>query len=321
MSQPSPATAGRARLHLLPPLVALLALGFSGQQAEAQTPGREPAILEIPAGARALGLGMALQLGSNDPDVAFTHPALVQRLSGMQAGHTRFGSAATSYSLSAATDWFGGGVALSVRTLEYSGPAQGAGTRSGGLDPLLHEDEEAPGVSESAATVTWGRSLFGVALGVSGRLSSQRFEGSRVTAGTLDMGAAHSLGPVQVALSARNLGREPTLNGEGLALPREFVLGLGGYGRSLGPLDVGGAAQVTRRDDGEVIVGGGLEVGYWPVRGRTFVGRVGFRRVPEGKASPVTFGGSFWGDALVLDYAFQSVDGADGIHRISLGWR
>lgn len=322
MTQRLPAPPRRARLNTLLPVLALLALGHSGQEAEAQTPGREPAILEIPAGARAMGLGMALQLGSDDPDLAFTHPALVQRLSGMQAGHTRFGTAATAYSLSAATDWFGGGVALSVRTLEYgrgSGPA--AGTRAGGLDAFLLEDGTTTGVSESAATVTWGRSLFGVALGVSGRLSTQRFDGSSVTAGTVDVGAALPLGPLQVALTARNLGREPELDGEGLELPQEFVLGAGAYGRQLGPLDVGAAAQVTRRDDGEFLYGGGLEVGYWPIRGRTFVGRVGFRNVPEGEASPVTFGGSFWGDALVLEYAFQPVDDADGIHRISVGWR
>ncbi len=321
MTHRFPAAPRRTRLYLLLPVISLMALGLSGQEAGAQTPGREPAILEIPAGARAMGLGMALQLGSSDPDLAFTHPALVQRLSGMQAGHTRFGTAATAYSLSAATDWFGGGVALSVRTLDYRGPVQGAGTRSGGLDPLLLDDGNAPGVSESAATVTWGRSLFGVALGVSGRLSTQRFDGSSVTAGTVDVGAARPLGRLQVALTARNLGRDPELNGEGLELPQEWVLGAGTYGRPLGPLDVGGAAQVTRRDDGEFIYGGGLEVGYWPIRGRTFVGRVGFRSVPEGEASPVTFGGSFWGDALVLDYAFQPVDGADGIHRISVGWR
>jgi hypothetical protein len=282
--------------------------------ASAQTPGREPAVVELAPGARALGLGMALQVGSDDPDLAFVHPALVQDLRGMQVGYTRFGSNASAFGVSAAGDWFGGGVALSVRTLEYPGAAGGPGLRGAGLDDFLGDPNGAPGVSESAATLTYGRTLFGVRLGVSGRLFTQRHGDTRSTGQAADIGAATTLGPLRVALSGRNLAGDPEL-------PEEVVLGAGAYGRPLGPVDVGLAAQVRYRDDGEFVVGGGLEVGYWPIRGRTFVGRVGFRNVPEGEASPVTLGGSFWGDSLVLDYAWQPVDGLDGIHRISVGWR
>jgi hypothetical protein len=65
-------------------------------------------------------------------------------------------------------------------------------------------------------------------------------------------------------------------------------------------------------------------VGYWPVRGRTFVGRLGAQVVPEGSdASPFTFGFAFWGDDLVVEWAFQPFDGApeSGTHRFSIGWR
>ena len=41
----------------------------------------------------------------------------------------------------------------------------------------------------------------------------------------------------------------------------------------------------------------------------------------EGDASPVPFGSRFWGDDLVLEYAFQPVSGEDGLHRITVGWR
>jgi hypothetical protein len=119
----------------------------------------------------------------------------------------------------------------------------------------------------------------------------------------------------------RNLGPERSLDGVDVRLPTDVTLGWGGYGRPLGPLDLGAAAALGRRADGEVVFGGGLELGYWPVQGRTFVARVGVRNVPEGEASPVTFGGSFWGDRLVLEYAFQPVDDADGLHRVTLGWR
>lgn len=295
-------------------LLALLGLWGGAAPTSAQTPGREPVVVELAPGARAVGLGWAVQPGSNDPDLAFIHPALVQGLSGLQASYTRLGEWGAGYSAAAAADWFGGGVAISLHTLEYPGPASGPGTRGAGLDDLLASPVGGRGVSESAATVTYGRTLLGVEVGVSGRAYTQRFGEARSTGGAADLGLARGLGPLRVALSARNLGGDADL-------PEEVVLGAGAYGRPLGPLDVGAAAQIRYRDDGELVVGGGIELGYWPVRGRTFVGRVGFRNVPEGDASPVTFGGSFWGDALVLDYAYQPVDGRDGIHRIGLGWR
>jgi hypothetical protein len=288
--------------------------------AAAQTPEREPAVLELAPGARALGLGLAPQIGADDPDLAFVHPALATGLDGFHIGTSLFQGGGTGYSLSAATsDWFGGGVAASLHTLEYL--SLGAGRRPGGLDPLFDEDESGVGVSEMAATLTYARNLFGVDLGVSGRVTTQRFDGSSITTAMADVGASLPVGPLTAALSIRNVGREPELAGESLRLPTEVVLGVGGYGAEVGPLDLGLAAQLARRDDGEFLYGGGLEVGYWPIRGRTFVGRVGFRSVPEGDASPVTFGGSFWGDDLVLEYAFQPVSGEDGLHRITVGWR
>ena len=303
----------------------LVALGASAlliapQGTEAQTPEREPAVLELAPGARALGLGWAPQVGSNDSDLAFVHPALATGLAGFQVGTSLFQNGGSGYSLSTATrGWFGGGVAASIQTLEYNAP--GPGRRPGGLDPLFDGDDSGQGVSETAATLTYARDLFGIDVGVSGRVSTQRFDASSVTTAMVDVGAALPLGPLTTALTVRNLGREPELGGETLSLPTEVVLGVGGYGQQVGPLDMGMAAQVIRRDDGEFLYGGGLEVGYWPVRGRTFVGRIGFRNVPEGDASPVTFGGSFWGDDLVLEYAFQPVSGEDGLHRISVGWR
>lgn len=288
--------------------------------ARAQTPEREPAGVELALGARALGMGLAPQLGSDDPDLAFVHPALATGLSGFHLGTSLFRNGGTGYSLSAATsDWFGGGVAASIQTLEYLSP--GPGRRPGGLDPLFDGDGSGQGVSETAATLTYARDLFGIDVGLSGRVATQRFDASSVTTAMVDFGAALPVGPLTAALSVRNLGREPELGGEALRLPTEVVLGVGGYGRQVGPLDLGVAAQVARRDDGEFLYGGGLEIGYWPIRGRTFVGRVGFRNVPEGEASPVTFGGSFWGDDLVLEYAFQPVSGEDGLHRITVGWR
>ncbi|HSG48878.1 MAG TPA: hypothetical protein VLA43_13750, partial [Longimicrobiales bacterium] len=300
------------RLAILPLLALVSALASSA--VHAQTPGREPALLELIPGARSLALGMALQVSDRDPDLAFVHPALAVGAGGIRGGYTAFGHAAGGYTLSAGTDWFGGGVAVSLHSLEYLADPGGPGLREAGLDDFLTEPPSGAGVSESAATLTYARTLFGVQVGVSGRFFSQRFAGRRSTGEAVDLGAATSVGPLKVALSARNLGGDSDL-------PEELVLGAGAYGRPVGPLDLGAAAQLRYRDDGEVEVGAGLEFGYWPIRGRTFVGRVGVRNIPEGSARPVTVGGSFWGDSLVLDYAFQPMEGLDGIHRITVGWR
>jgi hypothetical protein len=294
----------------------LLLFGLAAPDSVAsQTPKREPVVVELLPGARALALGMAPQVGSNDPDLAWAHPALVQDLQGVQGSYTRFGSAAAAYTLSAATDWLGGGVAVTLHSLEYGRPSgTSPGERTIGLDDLFGEAGIEEAVGEMAASATYGRTVGGFQVGVTGRIFTQRYGAERVSGQSVDLGLARQVGPVQVALSGRNLGNYERL-------PQEVVLGAGAYGQPLGPLDLGAAAQVRYRDDGELELGGGVEFGYWPVRGRTFVGRVGVRSVREGEASPVTFGGSFWGDSLVLDYAFQPMDGLDGIHRLSIGFR
>jgi len=90
----------------------------------------------------------------------------------------------------------------------------------------------------------------------------------------------------------------------------------------VGPLDLAASGGLSYRRKGELVPSVGLEVAYWPVTGRTFVGRVGFRHLPrEQSASPVTFGGAFIGDAIVLEYAFEGFDSGSGSHRFGIGWR
>lgn len=98
-------------------------------------------------------------------------------------------------------------------------------------------------------------------------------------------------------------------------------MGGGFYGRPTGPLDFGMAAEISRRADGEFLAGGGIELGYYPVVGRNFVGRVGFRNVPEGEAKPFSVGGSYWGDDLVVEWGWHPIDGNGGMHTLSVGWR
>ena len=73
-------------------------------------------------------------------------------------------------------------------------------------------------------------------------------------------------------------------------LPFRVTFGASSNSYVVGPLDLIATAAVSRRRDGDVIPAAGVEVAWWPVRGRTFIGRLGVRRVPGDGASPVTLG-------------------------------
>ncbi len=300
------------------PLFAAVCLAVTAPQSVwAQAAERGPVVLGIGTGARAEGLGGAFQPGANDPNAAFVNPALAAIADGFRLGFERFDTEGTAASLSTASDWYGGGVFGAIQVLDWNGAP--AGQYPGGLDPLLEAGQ--PGSTELALSAGYGRSLFGVRAGIGAKYLMQRIGDSNAATVAVDLGLAQRLGPGWIHFAVRNLGEATNWSEGDVELPTEVALGWGAYGRPLGPLDVGGAIDVTRRADGEWLTRGGLEFGYWPVRGRTFVGRVGLRSVPEGDASPVSFGGSFWGDSIVLDYAFHSVDGTDGVHRFTLGWR
>lgn len=284
----------------------------------AQTPGREPAVVEVPASTRAVALGHAYQVGAPDTDVLFYNPALLGSADGVLAGIHTFGGDALGLTLSAARDYFGGAVGVGVQVLDLDTP--GPGLREGGLDPLLTDEED--GVSEVVGSVGYARTVFGFRVGAAVRLIAQRFTSMRQASAALDVGLGRRLGPVTLSLAAQNLGPDRELGQEQkIQQPLRGTLSAGRYGWQLGPLDVGAAAAVSLRDDEEVVAGGGVELAYWPIRGRTFIARVGGRSIPEGDAFPLTFGGGYRGDELVLDYAFQAVDDREGVHRITVGWR
>lgn len=291
----------------------------TGSPVWAQSAGHGPAVVELPASTRALALGDAFQLDAGDSDVLFYNPGLLGAAGGMMLGYHRFGDQSTAFTLSAATGWWGGAVGAGIQTLEYTTDAPPGG-RPAGIDPFVTSGGTV--VSEQVATVGYARSVGPVELGLAAKLIDQRHGDDRETSGAADIGVATRVGGFRMGLAARNLGPETDLGpGADVGSPERFTLGAGRYGLRLGPLDLGLAAAVSHRADGEWIAGGGVEVGYWPVIGRTFVVRAGARNVPDGEALPVTVGGSYWGDDLVLEYAFQPVDDHDGIHRLSVGWR
>lgn len=315
-SRPSPRRRAAGPGLLL--ILALLA-GMAGgaARAQAQLTGVEPAVAAVPAGARTAALGGAVHIGSPDADAVFLHPALValdlgrDAAGGAQLGYARIGDDATALSAAAVVPWFGGGLGISVHTLEYDAAA--SGLLGGLVDPPL---PGTGGLSEAQASLTWGRMVGPVSVGLTGRLLGQRGDGSRRTLEGVDVGLAGRAGPLVVAVSGRNLGGAA-------GLPGEVVFGAATRTAQVGWLDVSATAQARVREGSAWRVSPGLELSYWPVQGRTFFLRGGAELVGADArgARDWGVGGGFRGDEIRIDYAWVPVDDGTGIHRISVGWR
>jgi hypothetical protein len=292
-----------------------LAAALVPASAHAQSRGTLPKLLTLPASTRAMALGGAYQPTARHSDGIFYNPALINGSTGMGVDVQQWGWESSSATASAALPWFGGSVAVGLQTLQFG---VAAATVPDGEDHLF--DAGATAVSERLVAAGYARKLFGVDWGVAGKLADERVGTARSTVTMLDVGAARSVGPVVVGVSAMDLGSRPFDGKDGLAAPR-VVAGAGAYGQPVGIFDVGYAAALTWTED-RTSVGGGVELGYWPITGRTFVARFGARSVPSGSdASPFTFGFAFWGDDLRLEWAYQDFGGgASGTHRFGLAW-
>lgn len=276
-----------------------------------------PKVLSLPASVRAMALGGAYMMNAGHADALFYHPALLTGASGFGLEIQRWGERASASAASAAMAWLGGGVGIGLQTLQtnlpdFHVPEGQAILLAGGALP----------VSERVATVGYARRLFGVQFGVAGKLVEERLGAASSTTVLMDVGAARSLGPVTVGLTVQDLGND-AFQVDGDFGPARVVLGAGSYGRQVGPLDLGFTVALSHgRDDTRV--GGGLELGYWPISGRTFVARVGLQTTPEEDegVDPFTFGFAFWGDDLVLEWAYQGFGDLDGnTHRFGVRWR
>ena len=304
----------------------LLLLGLTASPAEAQTRERGPLVLELPANTKALALGNAFALGFQDPDAVFYHPGLLNRAQGMAVSVQRFGEASTLAAFSAGTSWYKGGVVLGAQLLTYGADAGNSVEAEDILalsdDPGSIRDEGSVGVSEMALSLGYGQTVKGIRMGVVGKLVEQRFGNLNVATAAADFGMAFSPGPLTVGLAVQNLGSALDFGDVEIPLPVRFNLGATSRRRPVGPLDLAASTAVSYRMDGDVIPSAGVEVAYWPVSGRTFLGRVGYRYLPDHwSGSPVTFGGAFFGDNIVLEYAYEGFDSGDPSHRVSVGWR
>ncbi|MDP2956938.1 MAG: hypothetical protein Q8N53_11005 [Longimicrobiales bacterium] len=322
------------RLRAAVAAAALLAV-LAPTPAVTQVRGVLPKVLTLPASTRAMALGNAYQPTARHADGLFYNPALLVGSTGFGIEIQQWSHESSSATAAAAGPWLGGGVAIGLQSLQFSQPSTSA---PDGQDHLFASGRVA--VSERVATVGYARKLFGVELGGAAKLAEVRLGGARSTVALVDLGAARGVGPFVVGLAVKDLGERPfdaeddgegeggdregekegEGEGEGADSPR-IVLGAGAYGQPVGIFDLGLSAAVSHGDD-RTSVGGGVELGYWPVNGRTFLVRLGAQSVPSGSdASPLTFGFAFWGDDLRLEWAYQDFGASgSGTHRFGVSW-
>lgn len=302
---------------------ALLAAGLSlvlfPPAAAGQTPATPATVLALPASTRGMALGGAYMMNAGHADAVFHHPALLAGATGFGLDVQRWGGAASAAAASAATAWLGGGVGVGVQVLNA-----GLDRRSGGdagpiQDPLLVHGPVP--LAEQVATLGYARRIFGLQVGITGKLVDLRLDGARSSTVLADVGAARALGPVTVGLTVKDLGNDPFESG-GNHAPARILLGAGAYGQQAGPLDLGIAGALSHGAGG-TRVGGGVELGYWPVVGRTLVARAGVESRPGGSdVHPFTFGFAFWGDRVVVEWAYRGFADQDaGTHRFGVRWR
>jgi hypothetical protein len=158
----------------------------------------------------------------------------------------------------------------------------------------------------------------GIRWGVTAKVAEDRH--ARVRDGVLlaDVGAAKEISLVTVGVTVQNLGGSPRLLGTSAALPTRVVLGAAAAGYPLGPFDLAASSAVSVRRGGRVAPMGGVELGYVPIDGITFAGRVGARLPEKNAEAPITLGGSFTFDRVSFDYAFEPYQGQGSGHRVGV---
>ena len=257
-------------------------------------------------------------IGSNDPAALFYNPALISPAEGISGAVQRYGSTGTLLDFAGATEWewAAGGVALGVQALSY-------GALSDDPDRIITEPDllhSGPvGAAELVASVGYARSAGDFEFGVTGKWIEQRRGGENDATIALDLGATTEVRRVLFGLAVQNLGPALETGDVARELPLIATLGATLPSRPLGPLDVVATAAITTIRDDEIAAGAGVEIAYWPIQGRTFVGRIGVRHADDG-ADPLTLGAAFWGDNLVIEYAYQGFQ-AGNAHRIGVAWR
>lgn len=305
-------------------LIALLVPAAARAQSGVGSTGA--AVLQLPAGSRAVALSGAYVAAAGDADVLFYNPAGVAGLGAAASlayqrhvADILFGSAAGA--IEAGPLYIGLAVAyLDAGEIDVIEPdpnfggqrGRGTGIRAGASESALR----------LAVAVPIGRFRLGAAAGA----VTSSLAGVTRSAPIIDLGAHFELAAVTIGASLRNLG--PALSGgdgADIPMPTEARLGawyehtlVNGLGFTLG------ADLASDLEAGTSRLAAGLEAGLLPGVGRAFgaVARVSLD--DEGEADDalgaLRFGAGITLDRIAFDYTYQDFEFFGGIHRIGIRW-
>jgi hypothetical protein len=276
-------------------------------------------VLEVPGSTRALGLGNSYAMASAESDAVFYNPALLSTARGVAGSVAAYGSGARLFGVSGALEWWDGGVGFGLQALSYGAESTSSGAFARGEAGLSDSGDVSS--SEAVVSAAYARTLLGFRVGIAGKLIDYRVGSERDGTAAADVGIARNVGPVTLGLAGRNMGRDPSVELIDVELPAEVTLGAATGTRPVGPLDLMVAASASWRRDETWAAGGGIEVSYWPIQGRTFSGRAGYRWVEDSDLMPLTLGAGFTGDRIAIDWAFHDVEDGDALHRLTIRLR
>jgi hypothetical protein len=291
-----------------------------------------PIVLLLPSSPRTLGLGNT-GVASRDDDVIFFNPAQLVNARGVSASGERYSANAGGGSLSAATAFSNGGIAIGARAVDYEVPTNFfPADRSTMLDA---------GVPASALelSVGIGQAYKGFRGGITGKYVEDIASTTRVGRAMADVGLAKDLfRNYTVGLAVQNIGSSMSIpctlnhagkgcipasgpNGDPLQMmsvqsPVRTTLGVS-TGKSVGEFDLFGTAAVSMLRTDFVIPSGGLEANYSWLSGYNIALRAGARRPMLGE-DPFTAGAGFTLDRLTIDYALETLTDGRVAHRVGL---
>lgn len=304
-------------------LVAAMVTGAVATRAQAQSSAPDqreryaPLILKLPATARVLSLGGA-QVALRDVDAVFGNPALVGTGTGLAFSAERYESGATAGQFASSSTIGPLGIGVGVQLLD-------AGPRYG-LFPAESEvltRASAVGTTSLAASVAASLTWKQIRWGVAATYVEERVTDDRAGGVAFDIGASKSLSVLgsTVGVAVQHLGPRLDVAGRREALPAQLAIGIATAPKGFGKwVDVGGAAELDVRRDGELFPRGGVEISYSPIEGVTFTGRAGGRRPQLREERPVTAGAGFTVDRFTLDYGWETLRVGAG-HRLTIRLR
>jgi hypothetical protein len=283
--------------------------------AAAQAAGIGPIVLQLPASTRAIGFGNAY-VGVREPEAVFYNPAQLGVRPGVAMSVERYGSVATAGAF-ASTYTFGPiGFGIGAQLLDFDAASAGYPGAAPNGEQLARRGPLA--ASSLVAATALEMAYKGIRWGLTGKVAQDRVATARDGVLLADVGAAKEIGPVTAGVTVQNLGTNPKMLGTSAALPMRATLGVAGGGLPVGPLDLAFSGAVSVRRGGRVAPAGGDELGYMPIDGITFAGRVGARRPEKNAEAPIALGASFTFDRLSIDYGFEPYQGKGSGQRIGL---